>query len=147
MKVTELMIGDWVKVNDIEYTHPLQVAEIFMKCGAPYATLFWDGMPGDSMPETLYADIDKVLPLPITAKLLKKNGFKYDELDEGLSWEEANGIEISQEVRLVFDGDVWLCDLFGINCDMEIEEMKLHYIHELQHLMRCVGITKEIERV
>ncbi len=78
MKVEDLTIGSWVKVNDIEYTHPLQVTEIFKKCGAYYATLYWDGMPDNVNPETLTADVGKVLPIPLTPEILEKNGWIKD---------------------------------------------------------------------
>ena len=144
MKANELMIGDWVMVNDIEHTHPLQVAEIFNKCGAYYATLYWDGMPDNVNPETLTADVDKVLPIPLTPEILEKNGFE-----------------------IMFDGELhesYSLDIEGFNIEFLIDKMGIcqklsmfdrlgngvtivecKYVHQLQHAMRIMGCDKEIE--
>ena len=42
MKVTELMIGDWIIVNDIDHPKPMQVDGIYKKNGAYYAILSCD---------------------------------------------------------------------------------------------------------
>ena len=37
MKANELMIGDWVFVNDVEHLRPMMVGEIKRKSGKHYA--------------------------------------------------------------------------------------------------------------
>lgn len=128
------MVGDWVMVNDIEHAHPLQVAEIFNKCGAYYATLYWDGMPDNVNPEVLTADVDKVLPIPLTPEILKKNGF--EKWDDG--WciydQENTGIEIA-----------WLGTILKIRGQCgNLELHDIMYVHQLQHALRLCGITREI---
>ena len=135
MKANELMIGDWVMVNDIEHTHPLQVAEIFNKCGVYYATLYWDGMPDNVKPEVLTADVDKVLPIPLTPEILEKNGWMKVEADSVFYPKQLKG-----ELPLIVyatDGDNWR---FRIKDFCEIE-----YIHKLQQALRLCDISKEIE--
>lgn len=137
MKVEDLTIGSWVKVNDIEHTHPLQVAEIFKHCGAYYATLYWDGMPDNVNPETLTADVDKVLPIPLTPEILEKNGFKKDKYGQMILDEELG----SSEIYIVLqEGDE--CYWWTVNNELIA---KTRYVHELQHIFRLCKIEKTIE--
>lgn len=135
MKANELMVGDWVMVNDIEHTHPLQVAEIFNKCGAYYATLYWDGMPDNVNPETLTADVDKVLPIPLTQVILEKNGFEYFDSYATLDTEKYR-------VIYAFDGFLTIVD---DDNQRKVSYLECNYVHHLQHTLRLCGIEKEIE--
>ena len=144
MKANNLMVGDWVMVNDIEHTHPLQVAEIFMKSGAYYATLYWDGMPDNVNPETLTADVDKVLPIPLTTDILEKNGFEdigddIYQLEEKPCWFWVD-----------FYNHTYGCEYDTSTYEYEDDEHRLKLygipsVHELQHALRLCGVEKEIE--
>lgn len=134
MKANELMIGDWVMVNDIEHTHPLQVTELFMKSGTLYATLYWDGMPDNVNPETLTADVDKVLPIPLTAEIFEKNGF----IRYGTSYILK---ESMFELTNPSNPDRYL-DNYYIR--LARQNKRVMYVHKLQHFMREFGIEKEI---
>lgn len=145
MKTNELMIGDWVMVNDIEHTHPLQVTEIFNKCGAYYATLYWDGMPDNVNPEVLTADVDKVLPIPLTPEILEKNWFR--KISEGRFLLEDS--EDLYWVKFYPKDTNYTCGAYDY-IDLEsgcisIREMPIEFVHDLQHAMRICGIEKEIE--
>ena len=146
MKANEIQIMDWVMVNDIEHTHPLQVAEIFKKCGTYYATIYWDGMPDNVNPETLTADVDKVLPIPLTKIHLTKNGFEareetddtefyyYDCYEINVSFDE--GISEENIPPIIF---------LTIEFAEKSIAMPIEYVHELQQAMRLMGCDKEIE--
>lgn len=144
MVANELMIGDWVMVNDIEHTHPLQVTEIFNKCGAYYATLYWDGMPDNVNPEVLTADVDKVLPIPLTPEILEKNGFRIIfEGDLHVSYFQDIGrfhVEIKVDKVGIFQ-KLSMCDGFW----NKITIIECRFVHQLQHALRLCGIEKEIE--
>ena len=147
MKVSEIQIGDWVMVNDIEHTHPLQAAELFMKSGTLYATLYWDGMPEDAMPETLTADIDKVLPIPLTPEILEKNGFNEyipeNHLETVYACQDVSKA-VADELYALWpyqDGSFYL--LLRVN-GKDMVRIDIHYIHQLQHALRLCGIEKEI---
>lgn len=140
MKANELMIGDWVMVDDIEHTHPLQVAEIFNKCGAYYATLYWDGMPDNVNPQTLVADVDKVFPIPLTKEILEKNGFIRDMFYG--EWQfDLDPFPFSVVQR---ENNSWYLgrEEHGIAHNREI--IDISHVHELQHALRLCGITREI---
>lgn len=145
------MIGDWVMVNDIEHTHPLQVTELFIKSGTLYATLYWDGMPEDAMPETLNADVDKVLPIPLTAEILEKNGFtdgKYRHF-RGCIWKlNVEGFRILNLTESCGKSCLWgekIKPNYPNSVGNEFAIPNICYVHELQHAMRLLGINLKIE--
>ena len=145
MKANELMIGDWVMVNDVEHTHLLQVAEILMKSGTYYATLYWDGMPDNVNPETLTADVDKVLPIPLTKEILEKNGFEKRWQDNFEYFNDDEGLNITFHPKSsnYTNGAYDYIDIER-GC-LTINEMPIAFVHELQHALRLCGISKEIE--
>ena len=151
MKATELMIGDWVMVNDIEHTHPLQVAEIFKKCGAYYATLYWDGMPDNVNPETLTADVGKVLPIPLTPEILEKNGFtdgKYRHFCGNVWKLDIDGFREIGFTDGAYNGRLWgekIKPQYPSSVGDKFIIPNIKYVHELQHALRLCGINKEIE--
>lgn len=152
MKANELMIGDYVMVNDIEHTHPLQVTELFMKSGTLYATLYWDGMPEDAMPETLTADVDKVLPIPLTPEILEKNGWVRTKYCYGRDCMEIHGAdELPEGVDNALSMARWSIDenyqYHFLDLYMwkgSVMQHDVHYVHQLQHAFRIFGIEKEI---
>ena len=115
MKVNELMLGDWIE----DGYKKAQVTSI--TC--------------DGIVETTAAisNIEVVDPIPLTEEILVKNGFDKDERskyfhlytldmeghwDFDISWSSQNGFSY--------------------------EDIKLTYVHQLQHLLRLCGIEKEI---
>lgn len=138
MNAKQLMLGDYVRYNG----KIARVTILSEKVSEAIAT----AEEGNANADDVLPDGDKKLkPLNITGSALKRAGFEYDELDETFSWQEGDNLKgITAEVRLAQDDKGWVAYIFGPNCDMEIEEFKLSYVHELQHIMRCVGIKKEI---
>ncbi len=76
IKYTEINVGDWVRVNDVEYPMPLMVNEIVRLGGQYYLRLGRD----DDATIFLECVIEKVLPVPLTDAILLKNNF--DKVDE-----------------------------------------------------------------
>lgn len=126
MKANELMTGDWVMLTDpINNGEKVQVKEIH---GDGYITV--DGA------------ITKMFePIPLTAEILEKNGWRKPPID------------YDKEARSEF----WTCD-----CDWIIWEhhgfmlchkedfvgwgIELTYVHELQHALRLCNIeTLDVE--
>ena len=94
-------------------------------------------MPDNVNPETLTADVDKVLPIPLTAEILEKNGFKKDKYGQMILDEELGTSEIYIVLQ---DGDE--CYWWTVNNELIA---KTRYIHELQHIFRLCKIEKTIE--
>lgn len=147
LRCKDLMIGNWVMVNDIEHAHPLQVAELFMKSGTLYATLYWDGMPYNVNPETLTADVDKVLPIPLTPEILEKNGFV--ENRGVTSWKFETDREDLIDIYGVKDYhlSINIEDTHGSGKGYRwmLNNLTIFYVHQLQHALRLCGIEKTIE--
>lgn len=128
MKANELMIDDWVSLfqgNPDGSSCNVQVSYI-----GEYGEV---GVKGCE--EYTSANCNLLFPIPITAQILKKNGF-----------EKVNG-----EYQDVF----YCCDGLDLLIDDRIEpygytlygvlELHIKYLHQLQHALRLAGIDKEIE--
>ena len=139
MKATELMIGDLVTFKDSQNDEAPIVVRIWQINGADEALVKIDG---DEALDEIEID-DNVVGIPITAEILKKNGFGYIEKDEqfmlthyylGTSRYCKN---MDLHIGTNNSGDYWINDrrnsLYG-----------LHYVHELQHVLRLWNIEKEI---
>ena len=126
MKANELMIGDWVIVDEIGCLTPIKVLEV----GINYAVVYDD----DS--ETME---DYLQPIPVTAKILEKNGFKSRD----------NFYEITFQRNIIYNSIFRIVEFeksgnwfFGF-CDFPnlIENLRINYVHELQHALRLCGLN------
>ena len=120
MEAKDLMIGDWVMDGDV---------------AARVTSLTCDGII-----ETTHriSNIEVVEPVMLTPKILEKNKFIQVILYSNL---------------FVFDskpGEVVYYEYgpnFGLTIDNKfatIQDLKIEYVHELQHALRLCGIEKEI---
>lgn len=131
MKANELMIGDWVFVNDVEHLRPMQVGEIKRKSGKHYACLY---DPND-VSEHCECVVDKVVGIRITGTVLKKNLFLFKKDD--YSWtRELNHKEICI-METLHDTKVSI-DFYG--CNSLIFNLPVKFLHELQHLCTMCNI-------
>jgi len=116
MKVNELMVGDWVYVSG----KPVKIT----KDDLATMLIFLD-------------DDSKINPIPLTEEILVKNGFE-DVSEEG------------DRIRLLgtFDenDNITFVNLYPatIGYGTDITQLKVYYIHQLQHLLRMCGIEKEL---
>lgn len=76
IKHTEINVGDWVRVNDVDYPMPLIVSEIVKLGDSYYLRLGRD----DDATISLECEIGKVLPIHLTEPILMKNDF--DKVDD-----------------------------------------------------------------
>lgn len=110
MIATDLMIGDWVK------------------CGRRY-------MKVTQLAEDM--DCDDILPIPLTAEILEKNGFVGILSDCSIDYSsEVYKLRIIR--RRNDEGWTIYANHFGL-------DKKDLFVHELQHALRLCGISKEIE--
>lgn len=127
MDIKDLMIGDWVKVNG----KIVKVTDVFAD-GIGYNLQI-----GPVIYE-ITVKIDNIHPIPITPKILKKNGFKKRDMYYVLKVKE--GFELMYypylgAFRYEYRGkELLFKSLNGIN-----------YVHLLQHILRLCAIEKEIE--
>lgn len=140
MKVEELMIGDWVWVNDCEHLRPMQVAAIKRKSGKFYAECV---DPNDAT-EHCECIVEKLVGIVIDEHFLRVNGFTWDEKLE--SWIKSlpklSGITWSE----------WGCDgetdyfmrVYGPSTRVQIISPS-PYVHQLQNALHICGITLEVK--
>ncbi len=122
MEAKELMVGDWVSVSDTQ----MQVACI-TKVGFRHEN---GGV--------YFHSYEKVKPIPLTAEILEKNGFrKYNEYEYRLEYPEMI-VSISEEPTTFY------LYIESMAYTLTIE-MCIDYVHELQHALRLCGIEREIE--
>jgi hypothetical protein len=138
MDCKDLMIGDWVICNDLK----MKVAAIgetvgFLDCNNQ---VYW-----------AYEGFDRIDPIPLTGEILVKNGFEYayNEVskmqNKQLLVANIGGhyIEVrldKKNVAIWYDYDE---NESGFYSDVLLELPRT--VHKLQHLLRLVGVQKEIE--
>lgn len=118
MKATELMIGDWVGVEEPSY--------VGMVTAAGYGVEVYSNGWG----KKLITKMCLVQPIPLTAEIMEKNGWRpWCMTDEGV---KAKGTQLG-----VTTIEIQTPKITGT--------VKVQYVHELQHALRLAGIEKEVK--
>ena len=116
------MVGDWVVYNgDVDYINPIKIEGMDIATGMCVTTDRDD------------VGFDGVWPIPLTAEILEKNGFK-KELSED---------NIHYRFILIYDG-IRFSLLYARSVFQWLGPLDFKYVHELQHAIRLCGIDKEI---
>ncbi len=122
MKVTNLMVGDWVICNHYQ--------------DKPFTKQFGVG-------DFAKGEYEFCEPIPLTEEILVKNGFEKLN-DETFLLKNQIEIEVGPKFSEVsaryedYDRD------YNSYNNNYIEIAIIHYVHQLQHLLRLCGIEKEI---
>jgi len=136
MTEKELMLGDWVRrryttTSGREVINDFQITAIEKMTGSYYV---WSEKGRECQPEQLE-------PIPITAEILRKNGWKWDGL-------YATRIEDNALIEYYkYEGILRNYYLHKGGADelVFLSRPGVVYIHQLQHALRLCGIKKEIE--
>ena len=120
MKPTDLMIGDWVLINNTP--HKIQAIDSIDAEIQTDDELYYVG-------EDRYHSEDKVDGFPLTPEILEKNG-----------WKETQYCHEYQDGKNTIQ--CCLPDMRGIINGIEIEHFKCEYVHQYQHLLRLCGIDE-----
>lgn len=133
MKITDIMIGDWVFVNDVEYLRPLQIGAIKKVSGSHYAHCF---DPQDAT-ESCECILTKVVPIEITGRALEASGLRKKERPDGLrewEWISPDG----SAVLAVYESEDAPPMVILSHDRPEREHFRVtaavNHIHQLQHL-------------
>lgn len=124
MKANEVMIGDIVTFRDCledDYIMPVRIWQINADGEALVS------IDGDEALDEIGFD-DEIVGIPLTNKILHKNGFIYNHSPFVQGYEQFG--------LLIYNG--------RINCGNNIS-LKVEYVHELQHVLKLCGIDKIIE--
>ena len=145
MKAKELMIGDWVRIDEPDKyagaTGQIQSLMYNREDYVAYFNVFIQGKFG-----YVSRDVcgDDIRPIPLTAEILEKNGFENIgddtyQLEEKPCWFWVD-----------FFRHTYGCEYDTSTYEYEDDERRLKLygipsVHELQHALRICGIEKEIE--
>lgn len=129
IKISSLSVGDWVLFAGL----PRRVAIISSTCVLPHKGVF----------DIATFSIDDISPIPITPEILEKNGF-VGEIDGD---NPVRTEFVFKPVNIVgfADCDFYHCRIWHPKGYGRILFPKIHYVHELQHILRLAGVEKEID--
>lgn len=137
------MVGDWVYRVDFKEHIPVRILGL-------------EVVNYDTHPKQYVADVfcpkhnnnvglymDEICPIPLTAEILERNGWSYNNEDAKYAAETwvGNGLMLQENgigyrIVVVSDYD---------DEDTNYTQFVITYIHQLQHALRLAGIEKEIE--
>ena len=129
MKAKELMIGDWLFYKGQFNAFSFKVEQITKRKVGYHAE------PNESRMH--YIILSECQPIPITPKILERNGFRkvqdlYYMKSENKIFPCPFFIEYNPNNKCLFINDGLI-------------PMPIIYVHQLQHVLRLCGIEKEIE--
>lgn len=116
------IVGDLVRYTSL-YKEP--VAEICEVCETSYLIRFMNGH---------FARVtnEEIKPLPLTTKILEKNGWKKDDA----TWIFKKG---NISIFILLDDETYAVYLLGVRV------LEFHFVHELQHLLFGLGEDNNME--
>jgi hypothetical protein len=130
IKISDLSIGDWVRVDDFDKV-------LIKRVSAIDGTRNQIGIIKNNRSGIYWYYDDEFEPIPLTPEILEKNGF---EKLKDKSWVGHNHhCDIQQH------GSSWtlLSNKRGFYRTICFES--LEFVHELQHALRLADVRKEIE--
>lgn len=143
MKATDLMVGDLFKA--VDYNSPFRITAIYDDVVQTQAD-YQSEIDGNWYSE---AEIKDLLPIELTEEILVKNGFERSERWHYLTTKVSN-IKITIQlgcggkidyVRVLEQNEIQPFTTYYLDAVLN----NIHYVHQLQHLLRLVGVQKEIE--
>lgn len=144
MKVSELQIGDWVKISRHEKVVGIQNISV----ASPDHYNITTKLAGESY----HRKKDEVESIPLTKEIMDANldgpdGWKYD----GIRYTWANTFSKSAHLHAVYIEFIMdqatLCvyerkSTMSHSQEPRILGMKISYVHELQHALRLCGLSE-----
>lgn len=142
MRIEDLMVGDWVICTYPSINKPVKVMEI-RTVGDKKVIIDNNGI-------NLVFRRTFIDPIPLTPEILEKNGFgKFDfpDIEKQHKWylrlDTLSYISLWTRELNDNSSNGWMCNIekqpAASGCVMIV------YTHELQHLLKLVGINKEIQ--
>lgn len=86
--------------------------------------------------------IEELVPIPLTAEILEKNGFETEDAKDG-------GFVLCDDFYDIFiyewSDSIWVVRYESTEMNIPFEQATMSYVHELQHFLKSNGVEKEIE--
>lgn len=139
MKTNELCIGDWVQVriltlqDEERLTPPMRVCSI----DDTWVCTMIDPEQGDPFDD----NIEDIRPIPLTANILMANGWEAVGARRFKLENEDDNMCTTIDAEVWNDGTIYI-EVFVLKHSYR---QPVPYVHTLQHIMRRVGIEKEIK--
>jgi len=121
MKCTDIQINDWVYLSE-KSKYPMRVTSI----DENNCYLDFEGNEADPF-DGIYGE-DGIAPIPLTREIMEINGFSFGRRR---GWMDSFYNE-ETDMLIEADYDIRICD---------ISDVKIKYVHELQHLLRFCGLN------
>lgn len=150
MKATELMIGDYLRINrDRLCIKKGTIVEVRgIDANESFKNLIGCAIcrPLDNMQYEGGIWCDYLEPIPITKEILEKNGFK---VRRRYIWERRDNyccVKVHIAPKMEIEGEIFDDPPILLQVDTSIISLNIivEYVHELQHALRLCGIEKEI---
>ena len=125
LKATDLMVGNIVNV--IPSGLPIRIAAVHNRKVGYHSVV-------NRLEWVREAHLE---PIPLTREILEKNGMKFDSEYDFKHFDGDNGYLL--ELNVNENGEVWWTMEYG-----EYEIFQIKYVHQLQNIMKTLGIKKEI---
>lgn len=130
MKVTNLMVGDWILINNIP--HKIQAIDSIDAEIRADDELYYIG-------EDRYHSEDKIEGVPITPEILEKNGIRKRRDEYAVfGWEGMKQWYVTLE-DFKPQYDFWF--ITSSDRDLNISG-QIRYVHQLQHALRICGLDE-----
>lgn len=148
MNANEIMIGDWMFVNDVEHLRPMQIGTIKNRSGSFWAELSSQNALGI---EHCECKLSKLVPIEINERILERSGFKLGTgrfcsiFDWILRDASTNTTIIVTQKPADLPRRVTVHSFSRDEDVITIIDTPVQYVHELQHLLNFCGITVDIK--
>lgn len=139
ISVSDLSVGDYVRVKMCkwDYDDPDTLDAKVLSIEGDSV-----GVGYDNGGIVMSAFVDDLQPIPITAEVLEKNGWKKSEIDKTMILEICKGQNIG------ISNTVYGHNFIAVYCALgqcyEVSNMPIRYVHELQHCLRILRTEKAI---
>lgn len=149
MKTNELMTGDIVRVaKDVSFPKGtiVSVRGIDADNRFPERHLIGSAtcLPVNSEDGFTYGVwVEYLEPIPLTADILEKNGFVYKEAEKTCATDTFHLWWLDGSI-FALDDDSWWRSVKDDKLRVKFGGFPLEYVHQLQQIMRLLGIEKEI---
>lgn len=132
IKISELSVGDWVRVDDFDKV-------LIKRVSAIDGTRNQIGIIKNNRGGIYWYCDDEIEPIPLTPEILEKNGF--EENKEYMLWHIGRWSD-SPLIYVSFARPSIVIITYGREIRIEDKDV---YVHQLQHALRLAGVEKEIE--
>ena len=135
IKISDLSIGDWVRVDDFDKF-------LIKRVSAIDGTRNQIGIIKNNRGGIYWYYEDEIEPIPLTPEILEKNGFVKKNYDNGKMWDWWCDNVL---VRKYADEDIYRFIVVFNSKHYTTMMVVGKHTHQLQHALRLAGVEKEIE--